>query len=152
MTALPGSGAEAQVGKGRLRQPPAELLQQLPLVVMGQLLQQDAAVHQHLEHAAAQGAESGVRGAVGADHLLPGLFEAQAVLPPAPAAGGEQAAQDLLQGLGAFVHASTRVWLSRRGRGDPAPTSGCAALVGRGGVAPPWRNGTTSTASANTNT
>jgi hypothetical protein len=82
----------------------AELFQKAPFVEMSQFLQEHGIADLNLQHAAAQAADAGLPGPFRPGGPGPGIFQAQPFLPPAPAARGEQAAEDFANGLGAFVH------------------------------------------------
>jgi hypothetical protein len=78
---------------------------------MGQLLQQDAVADRYFQHRAAQAADARLVGEGGSSSLSPGLLQAKATLLATPAAGREQAAENLTQELRPFAGGVGSPWL-----------------------------------------
>jgi hypothetical protein len=97
-----GSGAKAEIVYGDAGQPFAEVLQQLAFVKLNQLSQERGIVHFHFKHAAPQSDDASVLGAFFSNGFGPRHFQAKLFLPPTPAAGREQATEDLAQQFGSL--------------------------------------------------
>src|SRR6516165_8798625 len=84
--------AKTQISQGGSRKPAAELLEKTPLLEMGQFLHEDCIADDYLQHAAPHPANAGLFRSGISHGLGPGLLQANALLPPAPASGRHQPA------------------------------------------------------------
>src|SRR5262249_23689228 len=86
------AGPETQIGQRGPGQTTAKLGEQLALLKVRQFLQEDRVAHDDLEHSPAHAANSRLIRPRAADRLRPGLFQAEPLLPAAPAAGSHEPA------------------------------------------------------------